>query len=75
MFYFLYKTTHISSAKIYIGVHCTDDLDDDYLGSGKHLKAAIRKHGAQSFMREIIEYFDDEVSMLLRKRKLSLRSL
>lgn len=44
--YYLYKTTNLINHKYYIGVHYSEDIDnDDYLGSGKHLKSAIKKYG------------------------------
>jgi hypothetical protein len=42
--------------KGYVGVHNTDtpDVFDDYLGSGKYLKRAIKKHGKKNFIRKTI---------------------
>jgi hypothetical protein len=54
-FYYLYQITNIMNGKIYIGVHCTGDLDDGYLGSGKHLKRAIKKHGKDNFKKTILQ--------------------
>lgn len=38
----------------YIGCHQTNDLNDGYLGSGKHLKRAIKKYGYTNFKFEIL---------------------
>lgn len=46
MYYTVYKTTNTKTGYIYVGVHRTHDLEDDYLGSGKKLKKAIEFHGA-----------------------------
>jgi len=54
----IYKTTNKVNKKIYIGVHSTPDLNDGYLGSGKHLKLAINKYGSDSFTREILHIFE-----------------
>ena len=31
---YLYKITHLTSNRIYIGIHSTDDIDDGYFGCG-----------------------------------------
>lgn len=63
MFYIIYKTTNKINNKIYIGKHQTKTLDDGYLGSGKLLKAAIRKYGVENFEREVLFIFDTKVEM------------
>lgn len=52
----LYETTNTLNGKIYIGVRTLRGTsnDDTYLGSGKHLKAAIRKYGKQNFTRKTL---------------------
>jgi len=67
MFYFLYQTTNLLNGKIYVGVHKTNNLDDDYLGTGTLIKQAIKKYGKQNFKRVILEMFDTADSMYLRE--------
>jgi hypothetical protein len=67
MFFFLYKTTNLLNGKYYVGIHRTFVLEDGYLGSGKHLLASIRKYGKANFLREIIEFFPDEETMIARE--------
>jgi len=55
-FTFVYKTTNNLNGKIYVGVHTTDNLDDGYLGSGKHFENALKKYGRNYFKREILSY-------------------
>ena len=40
------------SGKFYIGVH--NNTNPDYLGSGAHLKNAIKKYGKENFRRETL---------------------
>ena len=55
MFYTVYKTTNLINGKIYVGLHVTSNLEDDYLGSGSQLKSAVKKYGKENFKREYIK--------------------
>lgn len=57
-YYTVYQTTNQANGKIYIGIHKTDDVHDSYIGSGKLLKAAIKKYGKSSFTKQILYVFD-----------------
>ena len=56
----VYKTTNRINNKFYIGVHTTDSINDDYLGSGVLIKQAIKKYGRDCFDKEIIQVFDNK---------------
>lgn len=70
MFYTIYKITNEIDGKIYIGKHQTKDLDDGYMGSGKHLRRAIDKYGIENFDKEILHIFDNEDEMNTKEAEL-----
>ena len=60
---YIYIITNTLDGKIYIGKHSTNDLSDGYLGSGIHIKRAIKKYGKENFTKEILAYTDTKDSL------------
>lgn len=57
-FNFVYLTTNLINGRQYVGDHCTNNLNDNYIGSGKLLLKKINQYGRENFKCQIIEYFD-----------------
>lgn len=63
MKYLIYKITNKINGKFYIGCHVTENINDNYLGSGIAIKRAIKKYGKQNFAKEILFTFDNMTDM------------
>jgi group I intron endonuclease len=67
-YYYIYEITNLVNGKTYIGQHITQDLEDGYLGSGRALKAAIKKYGRASFKKEILAFANGSISLNFMER-------
>lgn len=68
--YLIYKTTNKINNMIYVGCHITENINDDYLGSGRYLKRAIEKYGKENFEREILFECQNETEMYLKEKEI-----
>ena len=51
----VYITENLRTGKKYVGSHTTNDLNDNYLGSGQALKLSIKKYGKNNFKRTTLK--------------------
>lgn len=70
MYYTIYKITNLVTGQYYIGRHITENLDDDYYGSGRLLKEEISNFGKESFQKEILYVYDNFEDMNCKEREL-----
>ena len=68
--YLIYKITCSINNKIYIGKHKTDDIDDDYMGSGSLLKYDQNLFGIDKFKREILFECKSEDEMNVKEAEI-----
>lgn len=69
-YYFVYKTTNLINGDYYYGMHSTDNLNDNYVGSGTILKRSIKKHGKENFKTEILEFLPNKESLIKKEKEL-----
>ena len=63
----IYKTTNLINSKIYIGKACGKNVTNNYLGSGKHIKASINKYGKENFKRVTIDKSETHKELCLKE--------
>lgn len=64
---YVYKITNNINGKIYIGRHCTNDLNDGYMGSGLELQRDMKEFGKTNFSKEILHTFDTWEEMVRKE--------
>lgn len=69
-FHTVYQTTNLINNKIYIGAHSTDDLDDEYCGSGTNIHRALEKYGKSSFKKDVLYIFETPEEMFAKEREI-----
>ena len=68
MYGYIYITTNLINGKKYIGRRKSKEfLKEGYLGSGVHLKNAIKKYGKENFKVELIEECDNWYQLVFRE--------
>ena len=76
MKYYLYRTENLVNGNYYIGVHGSEDPENDlYFGSGTLINRAVQKYGQSNFKTEILEYFSTWEEALAREREVVSESL
>jgi len=71
-YHFVYLTTNLINGKHYLGKHSTSNLKDRYLGSGKIISQAIKKHGNKNFKCKVLMQFSNEVDAYRAERLLGV---
>ena len=60
-YYYVYLSENLITGTKYIGEHFTNNINDNYLGSGKRIKKAIKKYGKNNEL-SLDNFFKDSKS-------------
>ena len=58
-YHYFYKIINLINGHFYYGIHSTNNLNDNYFGSGVRLGKAIKKYGKNNFEKIILKFFDN----------------
>ena len=63
-YHYFYRIINKNTQEYYLGIHSTNDLNDNYMGSGSFLKKEYKKWGKDSFIKEILKFFDNREDLI-----------
>jgi hypothetical protein len=69
-YHYFYKIVNELNNHYYYGIHSTDNLDDNYKGSGYRLKGAYKKYGLKKFTKYVLRFFDTRKELLQYEREI-----
>jgi len=69
-YYTIYKITNLINGHFYLGAHCTNDLNDEYMGSGILISRAITFYGKENFRKETVLLCKSYKHMFKEERKI-----
>lgn len=63
-YHYFYRIINKNTHEYYFGIHSTNNLNDNYMGSGTFLKKEYKKWGKDSFIKEILKFFDNREDLI-----------
>lgn len=74
-YFIIYKTTNLLNGRYYIGMHVTTNINDGYLGSGRRIKAEIKKYGRENFSRVVLAELSSKTELAEREASIVTEEL
>ena len=75
MEHIIYKITNSLNNRFYIGMHSTKNVNDGYFGSGRRIKAEVKKYGKENFVKEILEHLPSRELLKAREEEIVCEAL
>ena len=69
-YHYFYKIVNNINNNYYYGIHTTDDVDDNYKGSGSRLHNAYKKYGLHNFTKYVLQFFDSRKELLKYEKEI-----
>lgn len=70
IFYFLILIVNNKYKGIYGGIHSTNNIDDNYYGSGKHINQIKNLYGRENFIKFNIKFFENRMEAIEYEKKI-----
>ena len=74
-YHYFYKIVNTINDYYYYGIHSTDNINDNYKGSGFRLRNAYKKYGLQKFTKYILRFFDTRKDLLKYEKEIVTQEL
>jgi len=68
--YLVYKIINKINDNCYVGIHVTENINDNYMGSGNNIKKAIKEYGLENFEKILLFQFDNKKEMFDKEAEL-----
>lgn len=69
-YHYVYKIINDFDNRYYVGKHSTNNIDDDYFGSGLIIKKLINKYGKEHFHKIILKTFETSLDAYKYEEKI-----
>ena len=74
-YHILYEIKNKINGKKYIGIHSTNNINDNYFGSGVYIKRAIDKYGLENFTKKVLKQFKTRKELLQAEKEIVTESI
>ena len=63
-YHYFYRIDNEVTKEFYYGIHSTNNMNDNYMGSGSRLRRIYKLYGKQNFTKSILKYFNSRDELL-----------